>query len=80
MEIYEILQLARAAKKIKCLKLGRNKMTTEGLAKVLEFLPAVTNLNLSFNQLTDDAITQLLNNRHKVPQLRIVNLSNNRIN
>ena len=80
VEIYEILQLARSAKKIRCLKLGRNKLTTEGLGRVLELLPAVPNLNLSFNQLTDDAITTLLAHRQKVPQLRIVNLSNNRIN
>ena len=47
---------------------------------MLELIPWVTNLNLSFNQLTDEVIGQLLGCYNKVPQLRIINLSNNKIN
>lgn len=67
-------------KRIKGLKLIKNKLTNEGLGKMLELIPHVTNLNLSFNQLSDDALLQLLANRPKVATLRIINLSNNRIN
>ncbi len=67
-------------KKIKCLKLVKNRLTTDGLCKILDHLPSVTNLNLSFNQLTDDAVNLLLSSKDKVPLLRIVNLSNNKIN
>jgi Ran GTPase-activating protein (RanGAP) involved in mRNA processing and transport len=80
VEITEILGFVASLKKIKGLKLAKNKLTTEGLHRLLDLIPAITNLNLSSNQLTDDAVTQLLANRQKVPQLRIVNLSNNRIN
>lgn len=37
-------------------------------------------MNLCFNQLSEDAVNELLRSRHKVPQLRIVNLSNNSLN
>jgi hypothetical protein len=40
----------------------------------------VTNINLSFNQLTDEAISTLLASRGKISALRIINLSNNKIN
>lgn len=43
-------------------------------------MPSVTNINLSFNQLGDESISILLNNRAKIPFLRIINLSNNKIN
>ena len=67
-------------KKIKGLKLVRNKLSTEGFVKMLEQIPSITNLNISYNQLTDDAISQLLTYYNKVPHLRIINLSNNKIN
>lgn len=67
-------------KRIKGLKLGKNKLTNEGLVRAVDFMPGVTNLNLAFNQLTDDALLNLLAQRQKVPNLRIINLSNNRIN
>jgi hypothetical protein len=80
VEIIEILKVVRSLKKIKGLKLVKNRLTNEGLSKLLELIPSVTNLNLSFNQLTDDAVTLLLTHSDRVPLLRIVNLSNNRIN
>ena len=62
------------------MKLGRNKITSEGFSKILDLIPLVTNLNLSFNFVTEEALCELLRSRHKVPQLRIVNLSNNGLN
>jgi len=43
-------------------------------------MQSVTNLNLSFNLLNDDSLNMILSNRPKIPLLRIVNLSNNKIN
>ena len=80
IEIIEVLKFVSNLKKIKGLKLVKNRLTTEGLVRILEYIPGVTNLNLSFNQLTDDAVGQLLSCHGRVPQLRIVNLSNNKIN
>jgi hypothetical protein len=50
-------------KRIKGLKLGKNKLTNEGLVRAVDFMPGVTNLNLAFNQLTDDALLNLLAQR-----------------
>jgi hypothetical protein len=70
----------KSIKKIKGLKLVKNKLTNDGLSKIFDLIPNVTNLNLSFNQLSDDAMLSLLDNRPKIPYLRIINLSNNKIN
>lgn len=67
-------------KKTKGLKLVKNKLTTDGLSKLLDLLPSATNLNFSYNNLTDDAVPFFLSIRQKIPHLRIVNLSNNKIN
>jgi hypothetical protein len=40
----------------------------------------VTNINLSFNLLSDEAIPALLAGRSRISALRIINLSNNKIN
>ena len=79
-EIYDILLYLKSIKKIKGLKLVKNKLTSDGLSKIFDLIPNVTNLNLSFNQLSDDAMLSLLDNRPKIPYLRIINLSNNKIN
>lgn len=79
-EIYEILKFLKPIKKIKGLKLVKNKLTTEGLLRIIDLIPAVTNLNVSFNLLGDESVLVLLSNREKIPVLRIVNLSNNKIN
>lgn len=70
----------KPVKRIKGLKLVKNKLTNDGLCKIFEYIPAVTNLNMAFNQLSEDSLMNLLGNRQKVPMLRIINLSNNRIN
>lgn len=79
-EIYDILLYLKSIKKIKGLKLVKNKLTNDGLSKIFDLIPNVTNLNLSFNQLSDDAMLSLLDSRPKIPYLRIINLSNNKIN
>ena len=80
IEIYEVLAYLKPIKKIKGLKLVKNKLTNEGILRIIDFMPSVTNINLSFNQLGDESISILLNNRAKIPYLRIINLSNNKIN
>ena len=47
--------------------------------KVWDFLQNVITLNLSQNLLTDRFIDQLLHNLHKLPNLRSVILSQNKI-
>jgi len=74
-----VLSYIRERKKIKGLKLVKNRLTTSGLRSIIELIGGVTNLNLSFNQLDEEAIECLLESRKKVPLLRIVNVSNNRI-
>lgn len=80
IEIYEVMAYLKPVKKIKGLKLVKNRLTNEGLLRIIDFMPLVTNINLSFNQLGDESISILLNNRIKIPYLRIINLSNNKIN
>jgi hypothetical protein len=67
-------------KKIKGLKLIKNKLSSSGLSKIIEYIPSVTNLNLAFNLLGDEALMVLLDNRAKIPLLRVINVSNNKIN
>jgi hypothetical protein len=47
---------------------------------MLPLVPLVTNLNLTYNQLSEEAVYELLRKRPKVPLLRILNLSSNSIN
>ncbi len=75
-----MLAYLKPIKRIKGLKLVKNKLTNEGLSRIIELMPFVTNINLSFNQLGDECVVTLLNNRPKISSLRIINLSNNKIN
>ena len=43
-------------------------------------IPTVTNLNVSFNQLGDEALGCILAGKQRIPMLRIINISNNKIN
>lgn len=52
-DISQMIERASEIKKIKCLKLSRNKLTSEGLSQIIRNLSSSTNLNLSFNLLTD---------------------------
>lgn len=51
-ETVKVLRYLRPLKKVKGLKLVKNKLTSGGVSQVLGLLPDVTNLNLSFNELT----------------------------
>lgn len=66
-------------KKVKTLKLIRNKLTDEGMDKVWPYLENVITLNLSQNNLTDRFVDQLLHNLPKLPNLRSVILSQTKI-
>lgn len=76
----DVLKYLKPIKRIKGLKLVKNNLTSEGLARIIELIPAVTNLNLSFNSLGDESLGIILSSRLQVPQLRIINISNNKIN
>lgn len=76
----DVLKYLKPIKRIKGLKLVKNNLTSEGLARIIELIPAVTNLNLSFNSLGDESLGVILSSRLQVPQLRIINISNNKIN
>ena len=58
-------------KKTKGLKLVKNKLTTDGLSKLLDLLPSATNLNFSYNNLTDDAVPLFLSIRQKIHHLAL---------
>ncbi len=79
-EVVDVLKYLKPIKRIKGLKLVKNNLTSEGLARIIELIPAVTNLNLSFNSLGDESLGVILSSRLQVPQLRIINISNNKIN
>lgn len=66
-------------KKVKTLKLIRNKITDEGMDRVWGYLENIITLNLSQNYLTDRFVDQLLHNLHKLPSLKSVILSQNKI-
>jgi|JI6StandDraft_1071083.scaffolds.fasta_scaffold13097_4 Ran GTPase-activating protein (RanGAP) involved in mRNA processing and transport len=66
-------------KKIKTLKLIRNKLTDEGLEKMLPYFGSIITLNLSQNLLTDRFIDHLLNHLPKLPLLKSLILSQNKI-
>lgn len=70
---------AMKGKKVKTLKLIRNKITDEGMDKVWGCLENIITLNLSQNNLTDRFIDQLLHNLPRLPNLRSVILSQNKI-
>lgn len=46
----------------------------------MSHLKFVTNFNCAKNNITEDALAILIKNRHKVPTLRILNLSQNKVN
>ena len=78
--IIDVLRYLQPLKKIKGLKLVKNNLSNEGLNKIIEFIPNVTNLNLSFNGLGEDSLLTILSHRQQLPVLRIINISNNKIN
>lgn len=65
--------------KVKTLKLIRNKLSDEGIAKMIPLLSNIISLNLSQNQLTENTLTTLIDNRGNLPLLRTVVLSQTKI-
>jgi hypothetical protein len=66
-------------RKVKTLKLIRNKLTDEGLDKMLPCFGNIITLNLSQNLLTDRFIDQLITSLPKLPNLKSLILSQNKI-
>lgn len=77
--VLQILEAIRG-KKIKCLKFIRNKLTDDILDHFWPFVSNVCTLNLSQNFFTDRAIESFIGNMSKVPQLKNLVLSQNKIN
>ena len=61
------------------MKLIRNKITDEGLAKMLPFMENVITLNISQNLLSEKSLDTLIKNRQMVPKLKNLVLSMNKI-
>lgn len=66
-------------KRVKTLKLIRNKLTDEGLDKMLPCFVNVITLNLSQNLLTERFIDRLIEFLPKLPNLKSLILSQNKI-
>jgi len=71
------LELPR--KKVRSAKLIRNKLTDNGLGRILPYLANLITLNLSQNSLTELSVDLLLSNLGQLPQLKNLILSQNRI-
>ena len=65
--------------KVKTLKLIRNKLTDDGIAKMLPYFNNIISLNLSQNQLTENTIGILIDYKLKLPNLKTVILSQTKI-
>ena len=80
-KLLEILtQVSTTKKKMKGLKLGKNKLTNAGISKAIVYLTHTTNLNLSENNLTEDILAQFVERKEKLMNLRIINLWQNKMN
>lgn len=66
--------------KSRTLKLIRNKITDDGLLKLLPLVKGTITLNLSQNVLTDNCLNALSDMRGILPNLKSVILSQNKIN
>ena len=55
-------------------------MTDMGLNKILDSMQFCTNMNLSYNSLTDSSVDILISQKKKVPALKIINMAHNKIN
>lgn len=65
--------------KVRTLKLIRNKLSDQCIAKILPFFSNVTTLNLSQNMLTEQVLDILYENRKNLESLRTIILSQNKI-
>ena len=74
-----LLKNVRKQKKIKGLKLGKNKITDGGFSKIIDFLGSTSNMNLSNNELTEETLSMIIKNRDRFSPLRILNISSNKV-
>jgi Ran GTPase-activating protein (RanGAP) involved in mRNA processing and transport len=77
--VLHILELMKENTKVKSLKLIRNKLTDDGVAKMLPYFSNLISLNLSQNQLTDHILSIIIDNRPNLPLLRSLVLSQTKI-
>lgn len=77
--ILQILDLMKDNTRVKTLKLIRNKLTDEGIAKMIPYIANVLSLNLSQNQLTENTIGILIDHKLSLPHLKTVVLSQTKI-
>lgn len=75
----QILDVVKG-KKVKSLKLIRNKLTDGILDEMWPYLANLQVLNLSQNYFTERVLESFISNMSKVPQLRSLILSQNKIN
>ena len=67
------------SKKVRTLKLIRNKITDDGVTKLIPYLGNLISLNLSQNVLTDHVLNLFMDNRAHLPQLKSLVLSQTKI-
>ena len=78
--IYDYLYEVRKHRKMRGLKLSQNNLTDAGFIKIMDLLNSTSNLNLSYNKMTEEILTLLSKNKDKLATLRIINLSFNQVN
>jgi hypothetical protein len=66
-------------KKLRVIKLVRNKLTDEIIGNLFQLIGNVYTLNLYQNNLSDKILDILLNNIKKLPYLRTIILGQNKI-
>ena len=76
--ILKICELLTGSK-VKSVKLIRNKLTDEGLTKMLPFMGDLVTINLSQNFLTEKILDILIKNRPLLPKVKNIVLSMNKI-
>lgn len=66
--------------KVKAVKFIRNKLSDEGIGRMIPYLRGVITLNLSQNLLTERVLDVIIENRNEMEMLKSVILSQNKIN
>ena len=63
----------------KTLKLIRNKLTDEGVTKMMPYFGNLLSINLSQNQLTENVLNLFIENKNNMPLLKSLVLSQTKI-
>ena len=69
----------RDSTKVKSLKLIRNKLSDDGIAKMMPYFSHLMSINLSQNQLTEQTLNLFIDNRANLPLLKSLVLSQTKI-